>query len=266
MMRYTRTVTGEDGLTYFEDVDLPWSPDTDGAMTTALQPAKSIAFRTVEAPFHYDYHPAPRRRFVVNLSGRLGVRASGNGEVRIFAPGDILFVSDTTGKGHQSFSVDGDALSTLFLAVDDDLVNPIERPVAGDAGGFPYTRMFDGDDGLTAFQDCVSPFLEAGPAGAMSAMYAIGGLRLVRYPAGFVTPRHSAAERKIVALLHGAVEIEGHGGEARQLSAGQVLLAEDRTGRGHVSLGTGPGDALFLFAPLLSRQPVDGGLGPKDAG
>ncbi len=136
-MHYTRTFTGEDGLTYFEDVDLPLSPDMDGAAATDLVPAKSIAFRTVPAPFHYDYHPAPRRRFVINLSGRLGVRASEDGVVRIFGPGDILFVGDTAGKGHQSFSVDDEALSTLFLAVDDDLVNPIERPVSGDAGGVP---------------------------------------------------------------------------------------------------------------------------------
>jgi len=265
-MQYTKTVTGDDGLTYFEDVDLAMSPNEEGAFASALLPAKSLAFRTVAAPFHYDYHPAPRRRFVVNLSGRLGVRASGDDSVRIFGPGDILFVSDTTGKGHQSFSVDGEALSTLFLAVDDDLVNPIERPVTEDVGGFPYIRMFDGDDGKTAFEDCVSPFLEAGPAGAMSAMHAIQGVRFVRYPAGFEIPRHTSGERKLVALLRGEVEIASHGGGTRNLTSGQVLLAEDRESDGHISNGAEAEAALFLFAPMVLQRQTEGGLSQDDVG
>ena len=46
-----------------------------------------------------DWHPAPRRQWVIILSGELEI-GLGDGSVRRFGPGDARLVEDTTGHGH----------------------------------------------------------------------------------------------------------------------------------------------------------------------
>jgi len=46
-----------------------------------------------------DWHPAPRRQFVIILSGQLEIGFS-DGTKQVFGPGDARLVEDTTGKGH----------------------------------------------------------------------------------------------------------------------------------------------------------------------
>ena len=46
-----------------------------------------------------DWHPAPRRQFVITLSG-LDELECGDGSQRRLGPGDILLAEDTTGQGH----------------------------------------------------------------------------------------------------------------------------------------------------------------------
>jgi uncharacterized cupin superfamily protein len=50
------------------------------------------------------------------LEGMVEITVS-DGEVRTFVPGDIVLVSDTTGKGHASHSPDGKARKSLFLPI-----------------------------------------------------------------------------------------------------------------------------------------------------
>ena len=56
-----------------------------------------------------DWHPAPRRQWIFILSGTLEVEVQ-DGEVRQFPSGSILFVEDTTGKGHKTRVVGGAAV------------------------------------------------------------------------------------------------------------------------------------------------------------
>lgn len=44
-------------------------------------------------------HPAPRRQFVIILSGHLEI-GLGDGSTHVFGPGDARLVEDTTGQGH----------------------------------------------------------------------------------------------------------------------------------------------------------------------
>ena len=49
-------------------------------------------------------------------------------------------------------------------------------------------------------------------------------------------------------MLQGEVEIETSDGTVRRLGAGDILLAEDTTGKGHRSrsVGTGPRQSVFV--------------------
>ena len=46
---------------------------------------------------------------------------------------------------------------------------------------------------------------------------------------------HNAPRRQYVVMLEGAVEIEIGDGTKRVLGTGEILLAEDTTGQGHIS-------------------------------
>ncbi len=97
-MQVVRIYTGEDGKSHFEDLNLSWEKVRD-SQRTAVEKASSFEFRRV-LPGHFnDFHPAPKRQYVVNLEGQAEVGV-GDGSKRIFSPGDVLLVEDLTGQGH----------------------------------------------------------------------------------------------------------------------------------------------------------------------
>ena len=89
-----RLYTGSDGQSHVESINLPTTPQwTKGLATT------QISFREDPVGRYLDWHPAPRRQFVIILSGQLEI-GLGDGSKHIFGPGDARLVEDTTGKGH----------------------------------------------------------------------------------------------------------------------------------------------------------------------
>lgn len=96
-MKYFRIYTGSDGLSHFEDVDD--NPAAGTPNPTGPIPAESLVFRQSAAGNTMDYHTAPRRQFVITLSGQAEIIAS-DGQSRRVGPGSIMLAEDTTGKGH----------------------------------------------------------------------------------------------------------------------------------------------------------------------
>jgi hypothetical protein len=89
-----RLYTGADGQSHVEPVDL----DKTQAWTAGLA-TTNITFRSMPVGRFQDWHPAPRRQFVIILSGQLEI-GLGDGSKHVFGPGDARLVEDTTGKGH----------------------------------------------------------------------------------------------------------------------------------------------------------------------
>ncbi len=89
-----RLYTGDDGQSHFETIDLDQTPDWKSA-----QAATQISFSEAAAGRFSDWHPAPRRQFVIILSGQLEI-GLGDGSKHVFGPGDARLVEDTTGQGH----------------------------------------------------------------------------------------------------------------------------------------------------------------------
>ena len=98
-MKYTRIYTGADGLSHFQDVEVPLKATEGGQETSDLMKTTGIIFRFTGADYDYGWHNAPRRQFVINLEGSVEITAS-DGTKRILGPGEILLAEDTTGKGH----------------------------------------------------------------------------------------------------------------------------------------------------------------------
>lgn len=93
-MQIVRVFTGADGESHFEDLTLEQFAALvnhlgDGPVTLNRRPSPSFS----------DYHPAPRRQYVVNLSG-VAEFETADGSKRRLVPGDILVAEDLTGHGH----------------------------------------------------------------------------------------------------------------------------------------------------------------------
>jgi len=89
-----RLYSGSDGESHLEELDLAAHPE----LTQAL-PTGSITFREWPAGHFIDWHPAPRRQYIVSLSGYVEI-GLGDGTTVRYNPGDARLVEDTTGRGH----------------------------------------------------------------------------------------------------------------------------------------------------------------------
>jgi hypothetical protein len=99
-MKIVRLYTGSDQKSHFEEIELKFGGDQK-ILTTDAWPATSAIFRCVPPRTVLDLHPAPRRQFLVTLSGSWEIEAS-DGIVRTFKAGDVMLADDTTGEGHIS--------------------------------------------------------------------------------------------------------------------------------------------------------------------
>lgn len=117
-MNYVRIYTGDDGLSHFEDVQVDLSEaGSAGQQLSKAMAAGSLIFRRNTGAYDLDWHPAPRKQFVVNLTGEVQITAS-DGEVRVFGPGSIMLADDTTGKGHRSKATSDDERLSLFVVLE----------------------------------------------------------------------------------------------------------------------------------------------------
>ena len=113
-MKIVRIYTGTDGESHFQDVELDLKDQGPMGRISSLVPAKGVLFREVGGDYDLDYHNAPRRQYVVNLTGSVDI-ITGDGTSRRLGPGDILLAEDTTGRGHKSRNVGGEPRSCLFI-------------------------------------------------------------------------------------------------------------------------------------------------------
>jgi hypothetical protein len=93
-MKISRLYTGPDGQTHIEWMTLETHPQ----LATA-QNATSIVFRTTAAGHFMDWHPAPRRQYVITVAGEVEI-GLGDGTVHRFGPGHVTLAEDLTGQGH----------------------------------------------------------------------------------------------------------------------------------------------------------------------
>ena len=116
-MRITRIYSGDDGESHFEDIEVPLTDFGDVGRLSELAPATGILFREVSGDYHYDFHNAPRRQYVINLDAAVEIEV-GDGTVRRLEPGEVLLAEDTTGHGHISRAVDGRPRRCIFITLD----------------------------------------------------------------------------------------------------------------------------------------------------
>jgi len=93
-MAIYRLYTGDDGQSHIEELDL-----VSNTEMTSLQAARGIIFREAPSGRYSDWHTAPRRQYIIQLSGQVEI-VLGDGTTVRYQPGDARLVEDTTGQGH----------------------------------------------------------------------------------------------------------------------------------------------------------------------
>ena len=89
-----RLYTGDDGKSRIEEIDPSSHPNW-----TTLHNAKAIVFRASPPGTFSDFHVAPRRQYIITLSGEAEIGLA-DGTVHRLGPGDVNLAEDVTGHGH----------------------------------------------------------------------------------------------------------------------------------------------------------------------
>ena len=97
-----------------------------------------------------------------------------------------------------------------------------------------FLRLFTGDDGQSHFED-LPP---GGTSSVFSKMHAATGVLFKNEPSPHILDWHPAPRRQYCITLSGSVDIRVGDGTAKTFKPGDVFLAEDLTGQGHIALPT----------------------------
>jgi hypothetical protein len=109
-------------------------------------------------------------------------------------------------------------------------------------------RIYTGDDGESHFEDMEIPLNDAGPIGRLSDLQKATGVIFRETPADYDYDFHNAPRRQYIINLDAGVEVEVGDGTRRIIHAGEIMLVEDTTGRGHISraLKKTPRKSVFI--------------------
>ena len=113
------------------------------------------------------------------------------------------------------------------------------------------TRIYAGSDGKSHFEEVALDFKpradgqsEGTPASNAKEAF------FTRQAVGYQLDWHTAPGRQYVITLSGQGEIEVGDGSKKLFEPGDVLLAEDTTGQGHVTRVVGDQPRTMMWVPL----------------
>jgi hypothetical protein len=113
-LKITRIGVTSGGGSGFEEMEIGLTDAGEIGRLSEPYAATSVIFRENDPDYDYDWHPAPRRQFIVLLDGEIEVEVT-SGEKRRFQGGDVVLVEDTTGTGHRTRTVGGRSRRSLFI-------------------------------------------------------------------------------------------------------------------------------------------------------
>jgi len=113
-MKITRIYSDSDGITHFEDREIPLVSAGEIGRLSDPHPGSGLIFRETDGSYDYDWHPAPRQQWIVLLDGLIEIE-TGDGSKRQFGAGAILLLEDTAGRGHRTRQLSAGVRRSLFI-------------------------------------------------------------------------------------------------------------------------------------------------------
>jgi hypothetical protein len=111
-----RLYTGADGQTNAEEINVDFG--RGGTEAFKLKAAAGAEIRRAAPGRVADWHTAPRRQYVITLSGRGEVELIDGTKIEL-GPGSIDLAEDLTGKGHITRVIGNEERVTLAIPVSD---------------------------------------------------------------------------------------------------------------------------------------------------
>ena len=115
-------------------------------------------------------------------------------------------------------------------------------------------RVYSGDDGLSHVEEItppLEPFVDSeGAYGEGTPLEAATGITFRLSPPGYFLDWHCAPRRQYTITITGEVEIKASDGTVKRVNPGDILLAEDLTGRGHTTRVVGDQPRFYVVVPL----------------
>jgi len=105
-------------------------------------------------------------------------------------------------------------------------------------------------DGETHFRDVDVAWAHEGLGGRMSERLPATGVIFRETGGDYALDWHNAPRRQYIVNLDAAVEITVSDGEVRVIGPGEVILAEDVSGKGHLSRAVSGQVRRSLFIPV----------------
>lgn len=112
------------------------------------------------------------------------------------------------------------------------------------------TRLYTDNNGDSLFEMHDLPLYDRGEIGRLSERMSADAVIFRETGGDYNYDFHNAPERQFIIMLDGVTEIETSLGERRQFSAGDILLVEDTTGKGHRSRSVDGQPRRSVFVPL----------------
>ncbi len=113
------------------------------------------------------------------------------------------------------------------------------------------TRLYNGPENQSCFEDIEIDLESKGPLGLFSEPIGAKAVFFREIQPGYEYTWHNVVCREYVVTIEGQAEIEAGSGEKRRFGKGDVLLAEDMTGKGHRTrvIGRKPWRQIFVTLP-----------------
>ena len=116
-MRIHNLYVDDQGESHWRDIEVAWAESRNFSKYSERLPATGIIFRQTSGDYDLDWHPAPRRQYIINLDGGVKITAS-DGISREIGAGEVILVEDVHGKGHLSQSLGGKLRHSIFVPID----------------------------------------------------------------------------------------------------------------------------------------------------
>ncbi len=112
------------------------------------------------------------------------------------------------------------------------------------------TRLYTGKDGESHFEEIDLPFKEYDPSEKRTDTIKATGIIFRETAANFNYEWHTAPARQFVITLQGQAEITVGDGSKHLFGPGDIMLAEDLTGHGHITRAVNNQTRISIFVTL----------------
>ncbi len=117
------------------------------------------------------------------------------------------------------------------------------------------TRVYATPDGESHFGEIEISLRDIGKIGMLSDAVPVHEIIFRENTSEYDYSWHHAPSRQYIILLDGQIEIEVSDGERRRFRGGEVLLAEDTSGKGHRTRTVDGRPRRSIFVTLPDRSP-----------